>query len=165
MLGGSAIFVAGPDQKPPYVVCVLLGRVRLLQGSKSSRVTCEHHLKFIGVYVPCSAHTVLDTENNVLILRIIFAATQLQKIIRKIYCPRVHACTPFVFTMPPKLEFNAAPLFGRFKSSQAVSKLVTVATCKQPHRYPFKNINTVLQMSSSVYRDLHSEKMYCMKEE
>ena len=53
--------------------------------------------------------------------------------------PRVYVCTPFVFTMPPKLESNAVRFLGRFKSSQAVSKLATVATCKQPHRYPFKN--------------------------
>ena len=69
------------------------------------------------VHVPCSAHTVLKTENNVLILLIIFAATQLQKIIRKSFLAACDAYTPFVFAMTSELESNAVRFLGRFKSS------------------------------------------------
>ena len=84
LLGGWAILAAGPDQKAAtcrvcvcyWEGCVYFNEVKAIV----SLVSIIFNLS--RVYVPCSAYTVLYTENNVLILRIIFVATQLQIIIR-----------------------------------------------------------------------------------
>ena len=77
LLGDLPILVDGPDKKAAtcrvcvcyWEGCVFFNDVRAVV----SLVSIIFNLS--RVYVPCSAFTVIYTENNVLILRTIFAAT------------------------------------------------------------------------------------------
>ena len=114
-LGPSCCCAWSKTRRMSYV---LLGRVRLLQCSDSSRVTREHPFQFFeGVH--CPAYAVLYTWNNVLILRIILPKHSSQN--HKQYFVRV--CTTYAHFLSLRCHLNFSQTLFVFRGHSNHHKL------------------------------------------